>query len=38
MSLEKNRLTDYIGELAADKLRELDAALLIALGIPSSYQ
>ena len=36
MSLEKARLTDYIGELTADKLRELDNALLTALGLPSS--
>jgi mRNA interferase MazF len=36
MSLEKARLTDYIGELTADKLRELDNALLVALGISSS--
>ncbi len=36
MSLEKSRLTDYVGELAADKVRELDNALLIALGISSS--
>ncbi len=36
MSLEKARLTDYVGELTADKLRELDNALLVALGIPSS--
>jgi mRNA interferase MazF len=35
MSLEKSRLTDYVGELASDKLRELDSALLIALGLPS---
>jgi mRNA-degrading endonuclease toxin of MazEF toxin-antitoxin module len=34
MSLEKTRLTDYVGELTSDKLRELDAALLIALGLP----
>jgi mRNA interferase MazF len=34
MSLEKSRLTDYVGELASDKLRELDSALLIALGLP----
>jgi len=33
MSLEKSRLTDYVGELAADKLGELDSALLIALGL-----
>ena len=34
MSLEKSRLTDYVGELADDKLRELDRALLVALGVP----
>ena len=34
MSLEKYRLTDYVGELASDKLRELDSALLVALGLP----
>ena len=33
MSLEKSRLTDYVGELTADKMRELDNALLVALGI-----
>ncbi len=36
MSLEKSRLTDYVGELTTEKLRELDLALLVALGIPSS--
>jgi mRNA-degrading endonuclease toxin of MazEF toxin-antitoxin module len=36
MSLEKSRLTDYVGELASDKLRELDSALIIALGLPTS--
>jgi mRNA interferase MazF len=36
MSVEKAKLTDYIGELTAGKLRELDDALLIALGIPAS--
>ena len=35
MSLEKSRLTDYVGELGADKLRELDSALLVALGLPT---
>jgi mRNA interferase MazF len=35
MSLEKSRLTDYVGELAPDKLRELDSALLTALGLPT---
>ena len=36
MSLEKARLTDYVGELTADKLRELDDALMVALGIATS--
>jgi mRNA interferase MazF len=36
MSLEKTRLTDYVGELNADKLRELDFALLVALGISAT--
>ena len=35
ISLEKSRLTDYVGELASDKLRELDSALLVALGLPT---
>ncbi len=34
MSLEKSRLTDYVGELTLDKLRELDDALLVALALP----
>jgi len=34
MSLEKSRLTDYVGELTSDKLRELDDALLAALALP----
>src|ERR1700733_13909510 len=38
MSLEKSRLTDYVGELAADKLRELDSALLVALGLPTGVR
>jgi mRNA interferase MazF len=33
MSLEKSRLTDFVGELAPSKLREIDNALIIALGI-----
>src|ERR1700729_4476088 len=33
MSLEKSRLTDYVGELNDDKLRKLDRALIIAVGI-----
>jgi hypothetical protein len=35
MSLEKSRLTDYVGELASDKLRELDSAQFIALVLPT---
>jgi mRNA interferase MazF len=35
MSLEKSRLTDYVGELAPERLRELDNALLVAIGIPT---
>ena len=35
MSLEKSRLTDFVGELAPSKLRELDNALIVALGIPT---
>jgi mRNA interferase MazF len=38
MSLEKSRLTDYVGELTPDKLRELDAALLAALALPVGKQ
>jgi len=38
MSLEKSRLTDYVGELAFDKLRELDDALLVALALPVRKQ
>jgi mRNA interferase MazF len=33
MSLEKSRLTEQVGQLSSDKLIELDAALLAALGI-----
>jgi mRNA interferase MazF len=33
MSIEKSRLTDFVGALGADRLRELDAALAIALGL-----
>ena len=29
----KRQLTDYVGELTSTRLRELDTALLIALGI-----
>jgi mRNA interferase MazF len=38
MSLEKSKLTDYVGELTTDKLHELDIALLVALGIPTSVR
>jgi mRNA interferase MazF len=38
MSLEKSRLTDFVGELTFDKLRELDDALLIALALPIRKQ
>jgi mRNA interferase MazF len=38
MSLEKSRLTDYVGELTFDKLRELDDALLVALALPVRKQ
>ena len=38
MSLEKSRLTDYVGELTVDKLRELDEALLVALALPVRKQ
>lgn len=34
MSIEKSRLTDFVGELSAAKLRELDAALAAALALP----
>jgi mRNA interferase MazF len=36
MSLEKSRLTEYVGELTPDTLRELDNALLVRLGLPTS--
>ncbi|MEI8299856.1 MAG: type II toxin-antitoxin system PemK/MazF family toxin [Pseudomonadota bacterium] len=38
MSLEKSRLTDYVGELTLDKLRELDDSLLVALALPVRKQ
>ena len=34
MSLEKARLTDYIGALAPARIGELDAALAAALALP----
>ncbi|WP_337869097.1 type II toxin-antitoxin system PemK/MazF family toxin [Meiothermus sp.] len=33
-SLEKSRLTNYVGMLSAVKLKELDRALAIALDLP----
>jgi mRNA interferase MazF len=38
MSLEKSRLTDFVGALTFDKLRELDDALLVALALPIRKQ
>src|ERR1039457_2355765 len=38
ISLEKSRLTDFVGELAPDKLRKLDNALIVALALPSRMQ
>ena len=38
MSLEKSRLSDYVGDLTFDKLRELDDALLVALALPVKKQ
>jgi mRNA interferase MazF len=34
MSIEKSRLTDFVGELSPTKLHELDAALAAALALP----
>jgi mRNA interferase MazF len=36
VSLEKTRLTDYVGDLNSDKLTELDRALSVALALPAS--
>jgi mRNA interferase MazF len=33
MSIDKSRLTDFVGELTPVKLRELDDALVTALGL-----
>jgi mRNA interferase MazF len=35
MSIEKSRLTDFLGELSPARLRELDDALSVALGLPA---
>ncbi len=36
MSLEKSRLTDYVGELSETKKEQLDRALQIALALPTN--
>ena len=36
MSIEKPRLTDFVGELSPAKLRELDDALSSALALPAT--
>lgn len=33
MSIDKSRLTDFVGELSPAKLRELDRALAVALSL-----
>lgn len=38
MSLEKSRLTDYVGALSEAKLAELDRALQVALALPQLSQ
>ena len=38
MSLKKSWLTNSVGELTFDKLRELDDALLVALALPIRKQ
>ena len=36
VSLSKTMLTDYVGSLPPDKMRQLDKALAIALGLDSA--
>ena len=36
MSLEKSRLTDYVGELSDEKKVQLDKALQVALALPGN--
>lgn len=36
ISLEKSRLTDFVGNLSQEKLRELDDALRVALSLPAA--
>lgn len=38
MSLEKSKLTDYVGEFRFDKLQELDDAIRVALALPAKKQ
>jgi mRNA interferase MazF len=33
MSLEKTKLTDFVGQLDTERLRQLDVALIAALGV-----
>jgi mRNA interferase MazF len=36
ISIEKSRLTDFVGELSQEKVAELDAALAYALALPTA--
>ena len=36
VSLSKKALTDYIGTLSAEKIRELNRALIVALDLPTT--
>lgn len=36
ISLEKSRLTDYVGELSEEKREQLERALQIALALPTT--
>jgi len=36
ISIEKVRLTDYVGRLAPAKVAELDRALMVALALPAT--
>lgn len=36
LSIEKSRLTDFVGELSPAKMRELDKALACALDLPNA--
>ena len=37
MSIEKSRLTDYVGELSETKKEQMDRALQIALALPTTH-